>query len=105
MRKWIGWWKSLIVSVSFKEDPLSPISHGKPSSTTRSYHDHFIKESDVSLSSIEEASEGIQKIYISPLFFGKGFDLMKKMGYTSDDPLGKDKGIVEPLAMQFRSNK
>ena len=46
-----------------------------------------------------------QRIYISPHLHKKGFDLMKKMGYTGDGPLGKGISIMEPLMAQFRSNK
>lgn len=81
--------------VSLFDPPLSPRSHGKPSSTTRPYHTHFVKASGVPPSMVEEISK--TNIDIFPHIHGKGFDLMKKMGYMGDGPLGKGKGIVEPL--------
>lgn len=83
--------------VSLFDTPLSLGSHGKPSSTTRPYHAHFVKESGVPLGSIEGISKQIQNIDISPHLYGKGFDLMKNMGYMSNGLLGKEKGIIEPL--------
>ncbi len=79
--------------------PLSPRSHDKPSSTARTYHEFFIKGSGVSSNFIEKASDWIQNIDISPHLFGKCLYLIKKMGYTSEGPLGKGKGIAEPLVV------
>ena len=84
-------------SVSLFDPPLSLRSHWNPSSTARPCHDHFVKENGVPSNSTEETSEQIQNFDISPHLFGKGFDLMKKMGYKGDGPLGKGKGIVKPL--------
>ena len=89
-------------SVSLFDPPLSLRSHGKPSST-KPYHAHFIKASGTPPNSVEEISH--QNIDISPHLHEKGFDLMKKMGYMGDGPLGKGIGITEPLMAQFRSNK
>lgn len=89
-------------SVLLFDHPLSPRSHGKPSSTTRPYHTHFVKASGVPLSSIEEINK--QDIDISPHLYRKGFDLMKKMGYTGDGHLGKGTSIIKPLVAQFSSN-
>lgn len=40
-----------------------------------------------------------------PHLFGKGYNLMNKMGYPGEVPLGKGEGIVEPLATHLRPNK
>lgn len=81
-------------SISLFDPPLSPRSHDKLSSTNRPYHAHFVKASGVPSSSIEEINE--QNIDISPHLYGKGFDLMKKMGYTGDGSLGKGKASANP---------
>ena len=43
--------------VSLFDPPLSSRSHGKPSSTTKPYHPHFIKSSGASPRSVEEISQ------------------------------------------------
>lgn len=89
--------------VSLFDPPLSPQSHGKPSSTTKLYHACFVKASGVPTSIVDGICK--QSIDISPHLHGKGFDLTKNMGYIGDSPLGKGKDIVKPLVAQFRSNK
>ena len=89
-------------SVSLFDPPLSLRSHGK-SSSTKPYHAHFIKASGAPPNLVEEISQ--KKIYISPHLHKKGFDLMKKMVYMGDGPLGKGTGNIKPLITQFKSNK
>ena len=88
--------------VSLFDHLLSLRSYEKNSST-KPYHVHFIKASHTPLNSVEEISQ--KNIDISPHLHEKGFDLMKKMGYMVDGPLGKGTGIIEPLVAQFKSNK
>ena len=88
--------------VSLFDPPLSPRSYGKLSST-KPYHANFIKSSGTPSNLVEEISQ--QNIDISPHLHGKGFDLMKKMGYIGDGPLGKGRGIIEPPVAQYRSNR
>lgn len=81
-------------SVSLFDPPLSPRSHGKLTSA-KPYHAHFVKVSGTPPNLVEDISQ--HNINISSHLHGKGFDLMKKMGYTGDGPLGRGTGIVEPI--------
>lgn len=80
--------------VSLFDPSLSLRSHGKPTST-KPYHAHFIKASGTPSNPVEEISQ--QNIDISSHLHGKGFDLMKNMGYMGDGPLGKGTSIIEPI--------
>ena len=86
--------------------PTSPKSHGKPSSISPPCpsKEHFIQGSSSLLDIKEDESKRVQNVDISPHLFGKGYNLMKKMGYSRRDPFGRGMGIIAPLKEPFRPN-
>lgn len=95
--------------VSLFDIPISPKSYGKPSLNMLpwQYNEHFVRYEGSSQDKNMKADENkrIKNIDISSHLFGKGYELMEKMGYSGTRALGKGKGIVEPMKTTSRANK
>lgn len=108
-------------SLSMMDLPLSPKSYGRPSNLPHKYNDHFVRASTSSamdeedneilnwLYKDEESSaqeKRIQNISIPTHQYGKGFQIMQKIGYKGRGPLGeRNAGLIEPIEMTWRDSK
>lgn len=113
--------------ISMKDLPLSPRSHGIASSNFKPSNSKELTINEgigmvkdkVSLSEENEEKVVLQWLYkedkqdedvkhveISPRKYGKGYNIMKQMGYKGKLLIGtNDKGLIEPIHMEFYNSK
>lgn len=109
---------------SLNNFPLSPKSYGKPTdiqSQTSSKSKHMFKGTFVSAGALEEENEDkdilgwlykdedktietTKKVNIPIKQYGKGYEIIQKMGYEGKGPIGKQhQGISKPICLHSQS--